>query len=164
MRLKTDKITTRHLYLYHKQDILMGEYIGNILKKNMSPIGYQRCAWSIHITRTQVFGPQPYISSTIHLSPLSHPLSPLNSSPLKSMTSSFLSYPLQPAKARRGGGGVTLFPTAIPLVSFLSDGHYGVGEVERPRDRHADVYRVGSYLSRPRCFSPSLIAGGARVC
>jgi len=34
VRLKTDKITTRHLYLYHKQDILMGEYIGTILKKN----------------------------------------------------------------------------------------------------------------------------------
>ena len=50
------------------------------------------------------------------------------------------------------------------LAPSLSGGWLGAGDGGGPGNRHADVHRLASYLSRPRLCSPSVLVGGARVC
>ncbi|CAO2184224.1 unnamed protein product [Urochloa humidicola] len=52
------------------------------------------------------------------------------------------------------------FPASSPAVLRLSGGRRGVG----PRNRRADVYRLGRGLPRSRVCSLSLSGGGASVC
>jgi len=53
-------------------------------------------------------------------------------------------------------------PAAISPAPLLSGGRSGVGEGGGPRNRRADVYRLGCRFPRSRFGSPSLLGGGAR--
>jgi hypothetical protein len=52
----------------------------------------------------------------------------------------------------------------IPPAPSLSGGRLGAGDGGGPGNWRADVYRLASYLSRPRLCSPLVLAGRARVC
>ena len=51
----------------------------------------------------------------------------------------------------------------IPAAFFLSDGRFGVGEGDGPRNRRADVYNLGCSSPRARFCSWPIVGGGARV-
>jgi hypothetical protein len=57
-----------------------------------------------------------------------------------------------------------VIPAAIPPAPSLSGCRFGAGDGGGPGNRRADVYRLASYLVRPRLCSPTAIVGGARVC
>jgi hypothetical protein len=55
-------------------------------------------------------------------------------------------------------------PAAIPPTPSLFGCRFSAGDGGGPRNRRADVYRLASYLVRPRLCSLVAIVGGARVC
>jgi hypothetical protein len=71
---------------------------------------------------------------------------------------------LSPATVPRAKGRWRAFSAPIPSAPFLFGGRSGAGDGGGPENRHADVYRLVRYLSRPRLCSPSAIVGGVRVC
>ena len=71
---------------------------------------------------------------------------------------------LQLRAGEKDDSGAEVFPAAIPVIPFLSDGQSGVGEEDGSGNRHADVNRLGRCLSRSRFCSARVVGVRARVC